>query len=90
VTTDPSLKPDTDPGDAGPDDERYEVLVDQLEALVERIESGEIGLEDSIAAYERGVTLIARARAILARAEQRIEEIDLETLRRRASSDESR
>jgi exodeoxyribonuclease VII small subunit len=70
-------------------EERYEAIVDQLEELVERIESGEIGLEDSIKAYERGVGLVARARAILARAEQRIEQLDLETLRKRAAADES-
>lgn len=60
-----------------------------MEDLVERIESGEIGLEDSIKAYEQGVVLIARARAILLRAEQRIEQLDLETLRKRAGADES-
>lgn len=70
-------------------EERYEAIVDQLEELVERIESGEIGLEDSIKAYEKGVGLVAKARAILARAEQRIEQLDLETLRKRAAADES-
>ncbi|MCC5822603.1 MAG: exodeoxyribonuclease VII small subunit [Phycisphaerales bacterium] len=70
-------------------EERYEALVEQLEELVERIESGEIGLEDSIKAYEQGVVLIAKARAILTRAEQRIEQLDLETLKKRASGDES-
>ena len=70
-------------------EERYEVLVERLEELVERIESGEIGLEDSIKAYEQGVGLIGKARAILARAEQRIEQLDLQTLRSRASEDES-
>lgn len=70
-------------------EERYETLVEQLEDLVERIESGEIGLEDSIKAYEQGVVLIAKARAILHRAEQRIEQLDLETLRKRASDEES-
>lgn len=70
-------------------DERYETLIEQLEELVERIESGEIGLEDSIKAYEQGVVLVAKARAILTRAEQRIEQLDLETLKKRASGEES-
>ncbi len=86
MTTRPP-KPSADPSPASED--RYEVLVEQLEDLVERIESGEIGLEDSIKAYEQGVVLIARARAILLRAEQRIEQLDLETLRKRAGADES-
>ena len=58
----------------------YEEAVGELEAIIERIESGEIGLEDSIAAYERGVALIRRCRSILDRAEQRIEELEAEQL----------
>ena len=81
-------KPQTQP-DPGDQDERYETLIEQLEELVERIESGEIGLEDSIKAYEQGVVLVAKARAILTRAEQRIEQLDLETLKKRASDQES-
>ncbi len=78
-------QPPTDPAS----EDRYESLIEQLEELVERIESGEIGLEDSINAYERGVSLVARARAILNRAEQRIEQLDLETLRKRAGDESS-
>lgn len=81
-------KPQTQP-EPGDQDERYETLIEQLEELVERIESGEIGLEDSIKAYEQGVVLVAKARAILTRAEQRIEQLDLETLKKRASDQES-
>lgn len=80
----------TKPADPVPNpEERYETLVEQLEDLVERIESGEIGLEDSIKAYEQGIVLITKARSILLRAEQRIEQLDLETLRKRAAADES-
>ncbi len=79
-------KPDAD---AETGEERYETLVERLEELVERIESGEIGLEDSIQAYEQGVELIGKARVILARAEQRIEQLDLQTLRAKAAEDES-
>ncbi|MEA5614840.1 exodeoxyribonuclease VII small subunit [Nodularia spumigena] len=86
--TDRPAKPK--PADPVPNpEERYEVLVEQLEDLVERIESGEIGLEDSIKAYEQGIVLITKARSILLRAEQRIEQLDLETLRKRAAADES-
>jgi exodeoxyribonuclease VII small subunit len=87
VTDRPAKSEPTDPV-PNPED-RYEVLVEQLEDLVERIESGEIGLEDSIKAYEQGIILITKARSILLRAEQRIEQLDLETLRKRASADES-
>lgn len=47
----------------------------QLEEIIERIESGEIGLEKSISEYERGVGLIRRCREVLERAEQRVEEL---------------
>lgn len=53
----------------------YEVAVAELEAIIDRIESGEIGLEDSVKAYERGVALQAHCKAILAKAEQRVTEL---------------
>lgn len=54
----------------------FEASLSQLESLIERIESGEIGLEQSIAEYERGMTLITRCREILEKAEQRVEELN--------------
>jgi len=54
---------------------RYEQAIEQLEALIERIESGEIGLEESLKQYEHGVKLIQRCRAILDSAETRITEL---------------
>jgi exodeoxyribonuclease VII small subunit len=53
----------------------YEQAMEQLEAIVDRIERGEIGLEESVKQYEQGVLLIARCREILGRAEQRVEEL---------------
>ncbi|MFT5422502.1 MAG: exodeoxyribonuclease VII small subunit [Phycisphaerales bacterium] len=58
----------------------YEEAVAQLEAILAKIESGEIGLEASIQEYERGVGLIKRCRAILDQAEQRIEHLDAKRL----------
>jgi len=46
-----------------------------VEGIIERIESGQIGLERSLAEYERGVALIKRCRQVLDRAEQRVEEL---------------
>lgn len=54
----------------------FEESLAQLESLIERIESGEIGLEQSIAEYERGMALIGRCREILEKAEQRVEELN--------------
>ncbi|MBL0926325.1 MAG: exodeoxyribonuclease VII small subunit [Phycisphaerales bacterium] len=58
---------------ANRDDElSFEQALEQLEALIDRIESGEIGLEDAIKAYERGLALRQRCEEVLAQAEQRI------------------
>lgn len=62
------------------DDLTYESAVEELESIIERIESGRIGLEDSIRFYERGTRLLRRCRAILGQAEQRIEQLDADTL----------
>lgn len=83
-----SSNPSEQPAHGTPED-RYETLIEQLEELVERIESGEVGLEESIEAYEKGIRLVGRARAILARAEQRISTLDLETARKQPLADES-
>jgi exodeoxyribonuclease VII small subunit len=53
----------------------FERAVEQVEKIIERIESGQIGLEASIAEYERGVGLIRRCRQVLERAEQRVDEL---------------
>ncbi|HUU82498.1 MAG TPA: exodeoxyribonuclease VII small subunit [Phycisphaerae bacterium] len=53
----------------------FEEALKELEALADRIERGEIGLEDSIKQYEHGMKLVAHCRKILTRAEQRIEQL---------------
>lgn len=50
----------------------FEASLEQLEALVERMESGEMSLDDSLAAYERGVGLYRRCQAALEQAELRV------------------
>ncbi|GMV25960.1 MAG: hypothetical protein AMXMBFR58_19910 [Phycisphaerae bacterium] len=53
----------------------FEDLLAKLEEIVRRVESGEVGLEQSIAEYERGVALIRRCRDILTKAEQKVDEL---------------
>lgn len=53
----------------------FEDAMNELEQLVEQIESGEIGLEEAIKRYERGIALIQRCRTVLDSAEQRIAEL---------------
>lgn len=51
---------------------RFEQLMQQLENLVTRMESGELSLEDSLQAYEEGVRLSRLCQQQLAEAEQRV------------------
>jgi exodeoxyribonuclease VII small subunit len=44
-----------------------------LQALVERLEQGDLSLEESLAAFERGVTLTRTCQAALKEAEQKVE-----------------
>ena len=58
----------------------YEDAVEELEGIIAQIESGEIGLEQSIRRYERGAVLLKRCRSILNEAEQRVTRLDAEAL----------
>jgi exodeoxyribonuclease VII small subunit len=53
----------------------FEESVAELEKIVGAIESGQIGLEESLAKYEQGMELVKRCRGILDRAEKRIEQL---------------
>lgn len=53
----------------------YEQCVEELEGIIERIESGEFGLQESLAQRQRGDVLIKRCRTILDEAEQEIRKI---------------
>ena len=66
-------QPSAQPVDAN--DITYEQAVEQLESIIDRIESGEVGLEDSLKEYERGTELLKRCRAILSQTEQRVTEL---------------
>lgn len=51
----------------------FEESLDELEALVERMESGELSLEESLGAFERGIALTRSCQKALQAAEQRVE-----------------
>ncbi len=53
----------------------FEQSLEALEAIIERIETGEVGLEQSLNEYEEGSKLVKRCRAILDKAEKRIAEL---------------
>jgi len=50
----------------------FEQSLDELESLVEKMEHGEMSLEESLAAYERGVGLYRCCQAALEQAELRV------------------
>lgn len=53
----------------------FEKALDELEGIVDRLERGDVALEESIAIYERGEALRARCDALLKAAELKIEKI---------------
>jgi exodeoxyribonuclease VII small subunit len=52
---------------------RFEEALAELETLVRRLEQGELPLEDSLAAFERGIGLVRQLSQRLADVEQRVE-----------------
>ena len=54
----------------------YEAAYQELEALLTRLESGALPLEESVALYERGQRLAAHCQALLEDAELKIELVD--------------
>ncbi|HSX63198.1 MAG TPA: exodeoxyribonuclease VII small subunit [Pseudoxanthomonas sp.] len=50
----------------------FEQSLDELEKLVDRMEHGELSLEESLAAYERGVGLYRQCQSALEQAELRV------------------
>jgi len=72
----------------------YEDAVAELELINQRIEQGDIGLEESLEEYRRGMALAKRCNSILETAEQEVKKIKPsggagdEKNRNAASSDE--
>mgnify|MGYP002634497066 CR=1 FL=1 len=56
-------------------DIRYEDAVDQIEAIIDKIESGRLGLEEAIKQCSQGKKLITHCRTVLDAAEKRIAEL---------------
>lgn len=50
----------------------FEATLKELEELVKQMEAGDLGLEDSLAAFERGVKLTRQCQAALKNAELRV------------------
>jgi exodeoxyribonuclease VII small subunit len=60
-------------GGAVPDEPGFDEILGRLRELVQRLESGELSLEQALAVYEQGVQLARRGQHVLATAEKRVE-----------------
>lgn len=58
-----------------PEELNYEQAFEELEALVERLESGELALEESLSLFERGQALAARCSELLEQAELKLRQL---------------
>jgi len=53
----------------------FEKSLEELEALVERLESGELSLDESLRQFKRGVELTRHCQGVLDRAQQTVEKL---------------
>ena len=51
----------------------FEEALSELESLVEKMENGDLSLEESLASFERGVALTRTCQEALKNAEQKVE-----------------
>ena len=65
------------PGETSPENLSFEDALRELEAIVQRLERGDVPLDDSIALYARGEALRAQCQKRLADAEARIEKLSI-------------
>ncbi|HEY6197102.1 MAG TPA: exodeoxyribonuclease VII small subunit [Candidatus Binatia bacterium] len=56
-----------------PEKQKFETAMEELEKVVERLESGELSLEDSLAAFEDGIRLVKFCNQKLSEVEKKIE-----------------
>ncbi len=73
----PIISPSPKGADNAIEEFSFEVALKELEAIVSRLEQGEVDLEDSIALYERGQVLKSHCEKKLKSAEGRLEKIVL-------------
>ena len=71
-----SPKPDS----AGVEPMNFEAALSELEKLVAGMESGQLSLEQSLAAHKRGLELAQFCQAKLAQAQQQVQVLEANTL----------
>lgn len=63
------------PGGGAAEGAPFEAMMEKLEALVTRLEQGNLSLEESIHAFEEGIALVRKCTAVLNEAEQRVQRL---------------
>jgi len=56
----------------------FEKALAELESIVQKLERGDVALEESVASYERGEALKRRCEDLLRQAEARVDKITLD------------
>lgn len=59
--------------DAASDNNDFEQSLSQLESLVDRLESGQLGLDESLKLYEQGMGLAQHCQGMLEQAQQKVD-----------------
>jgi exodeoxyribonuclease VII small subunit len=54
-------------------DKKFELALEELESVVEQLESGDLSLEEALAAFERGVGLVKYCNQKLSEVEKKVE-----------------
>lgn len=65
----------TSPPATSTDQPTFEVSIAELAEIVEKLEAGELPLEDALELFERGMKLVKTSQGILNRAERRVEQL---------------
>ena len=73
MSTRKKQSPTSDNGQAS--EAPFEASLERLTDIVDRLENGELGLEESLALFEEGVRLARQAQERLDAAEKRVEEL---------------
>ena len=60
------------PSEAPGETQTFEAMMERLQELVGRLETGNLSLEESIQSFEEGMALVRKCTAVLSHAEQRI------------------
>jgi len=75
-----AVSPCEDESAASPPPASFELAMAELESLVERMEGGRLPLEESLAAYQRGVVLVKYCREALGQVAQRVRILEADLL----------